>query len=329
MTQEKTVRKVSVILPAYNEAGNIMLLVDKVARAFDQNGIDGEAILIDDGSTDGTGDVAREAQKRHPFLRICTHRRNLGLTKALSTGFKAATGDIIIFLCADLQSDPEEDIPKLLAGFEDGSDVVVGWRQNRQESKKWGSRVYNWVAEVLFDVHVHDQNWIKAFRRDCAKNLSLRSDWHRFIVAIAVAAGYKVNEVQTNWYPRTYGESKYGYSRILIAFLDMIVLKIQMKFLDSPIRFFGGTGILFLVAGLAISAVLFVLKDVVGVVLADTVRIKYFLVSILLILLGAGSLALGILGEFLVSHIDRIMNTGEKQSETLLSSKSDVYPPEG
>jgi len=302
-------KAVSVILPAYNEAGNIRTLVAKVGKAFEQCRLDGEAVLIDDGSTDGTGDIARECRKEHSFLRVYAHRRNLGLTRALATGFKRAKGDVIIFLCADLQSDPEEDIPKLLEGFKDGADVVVGWRQDRQESKKWGSKVYNYLSKVLFDVHVHDQNWIKAFRRNCAKNMVLRSDWHRFIVAIAVAEGYKVAEVKTNWYPRTYGQSKFGYRRIINAFLDMIVLKLQMLFYDSPIRFFGGAGLVSLLGGALIGLLPSLMKFLGHLPLTEPARLRLFFVSSLMILLGAGMLGMGILGEFLLTRMDQLSNS--------------------
>jgi glycosyltransferase involved in cell wall biosynthesis len=298
---------VSVILPAYNEAGNIPVLFEKIDKAFAQLETQGEAILIDDGSTDGTGDVAKSLQQRFGFVKVLTHRTNRGLTAALSTGIQAAKGEIIVFLPSDLQSDPEEDLPKLLAGFDDGNDVVVGWRQGRMERKKWGSKVYNFVSTLLFDVRVHDQNWIKAFRKSFAKELVMRSDWHRFLVAIAVAKGYKIGEVKTNWYPRTYGSSKFGISRIIISVLDMLVLKIQMLFLESPIRFFGGGGLLLSLAGFGIIGGMSVLKALFGVTITEAYYIRFFLVSVLLVLLGVCMLVMGILGELIISHIDRIL----------------------
>lgn len=299
-------KKISVILPAYNEAGNLPTLIEKVDRVFSDKKIEGEAIVINDGSLDGTGTVADELAEKYPFLQVLHHRRNMGLTKALSNGFGAASGDIIIFLCSDLQSDPEEDIPKLLSGIEDGSDVVVGWRSGRKEFKKFGSRVYNLVSKFLFGVTVHDQNWIKAFRKAVVKDFILRSDWHRFLVAIAVHKGYSVTEVKTNWYPRTYGESKYGFFRIPIAILDMIVLKAEMKFVENPMRFFGSIGLFFCLLGITIQAGLFFLKNFAMIQLVEYTRLKYFLVSMLMILLGAGSCALGILGEFMVSYMEKI-----------------------
>ena len=307
--------KISVILPAFNEEGNISLLIEKVNKAFTDNYIDGEAILINDGSTDNTGQIAEELAKRYAFLRVYHHKRNMGLTKALSNGFKRASGDIIVFLCSDLQSDPVEDIPKLLEGIKQGADVVVGWREGRKEFKKVGSKVYNWVSKLLFGVNVHDQNWIKAFRKEFVQDLILRSDWHRFLIAIAIHKGYRVVEVKTNWHPRTYGESKYGFMRIPAAILDMLVLKIEMMFLESPMWFFGSLGILFGLLGFGIQVGLFMLKHLSGVFLPEYDRLKYFLVSILLILLGTGIFSLGLLGEFMVSYFEKISNKQEREDE--------------
>jgi len=307
--------KVSVILPAFNEEGNISVLIEKVNQAFTENNMDGEAILINDGSTDNTGQISEKIAERYPFLKVFHHKKNMGLTKALSNGFRRASGDIIFFLCADLQSDPVEDIPKLLKGIKEGADVVVGWRKGRKEFKRFGSKAYNWVSKILFGVTVHDQNWIKAFRKEFVKNLMLRSDWHRFLVAIAVNKGYKVVEVKTNWYPRTYGESKYGFMRIPIAILDMLVLKIEMMFLENPMRFFGTLGLFFGLFGIGIQVVLFVLKNFSGILLTEYTRLKYFLASILLILLGTGVFSLGLLGEFMVSYLEKIWNKQERQDE--------------
>lgn len=299
---------ISVILPAYNEAGNIDVLLEKAHNAFLAMGLDGEIILVNDGSTDNTGTIARECMKKYSYLKVHDHQKNLGLTKALTTGFKKASGDKIVFLCSDLQSDPEEDIPKLLNGFKMGADLVVGWRQGRKESKRFGSKIYNFISRLLFGVKVHDQNWIKAFNKNLVQSLLLRSDWHRFLVAIAIHKGYKVVEVKTNWYPRVYGKSKYGFLRIPKAILDMFVLKIEMKFVENPMRFFGTMGIVAGFVGFSILAVLFALHHVFDITFSEFTRLKYVLISTLLILLGAGLFSLGLLGEFMVSYLEKILS---------------------
>ncbi len=237
---------VSVLIPARNEAGNIPALLAQVATAFDTLDLHGRAelVLIDDGSTDGTGDIAASQAIAYPFLRLIRHRRNLGLTAALRTGFRAVSGDIIIFLPADLESDPAEDIPKLLLKMQEGYDVVAGWRQGRADGKTFASGIYNTVSRRLFGVQAHDMNWIKAFRREVLLTLPpLRSDWHRFLLMIAAQQGYRIGETPTNWYPRSAGRSKYGFSRIPISLLDVLVVKFLLTFSQAPMRFFGGLGL--------------------------------------------------------------------------------------
>ncbi len=250
---------VSVFVPARNEAGNISPLMDKIARAFRDCRLDGEVVLVDDGSTDDTWAEASAAAAQYPFIRLLRHRKSLGLTEAMRTGFRHVRGQVVIFLPADLESDPEEDIPKLLAKLDEGYDVVAGWRQNRRDVKVYGSAIYNSVSRRLFGLDAHDMNWIKAFRREVIENIHLRSDWHRFILMIAASKGYKIGEVPVNFYPRQTGRSKYGrlgFWRGPVSFLDMLVIKFLLTFSRKPMLFFGGTGSAMILAALAIWAYL-------------------------------------------------------------------------
>jgi glycosyltransferase involved in cell wall biosynthesis len=234
--------QVSVLIPAYNEEGNVTPVIDKVARAFEARNLDGEVVFVNDGSTDGTGHEATACANRYPFVKVVHHRRNLGLTEALRTGFRHVNGDVIILLPGDLESDPEEDIPKLLDKLAEGYDVVAGWRQGRRNGKIVASRIYNFVSRLLFNVQAHDMNWVKAFRREVIEGLYLRSDWHRFILMIAASRGYKIGEVQTNYYPRQQGTSHFGLARIPISFLDVLVVKFLLTFSRKPMIFFGTLG---------------------------------------------------------------------------------------
>jgi glycosyltransferase involved in cell wall biosynthesis len=198
-----------------------------------------EVVIVNDGSTDGTAEALRRLAERHLWLRVVTHRRNLGLTEAMRTGFASARGEVIVFIPADLESDPEEDVPALLNKLEAGYDVVAGWRQGRRDRKVLASRVYNAVSRWLFGVSAHDMNWIKAFRRDVIEDLHLRSDWHRFILMIAAARGYRVTEVKTSYHPRRWGKSKFGMLRIPKSLLDVMVVKFLLTFGRKPMLFFG------------------------------------------------------------------------------------------
>lgn len=295
--------KISVIVPAYNERDNLPVLIKKIDKAFKAIGLPGEAILINDGSKDGTAEMADSLAAKHNFLKVIHHRVNQGLTEALISGFKSSTGDIIVFLCADLQSDPEEDIPKLLNGMKEGYDMVVGWRQNRKEFKLFGSKIYNLVSRILFGVVIHDQNWVKAFKREILKDLPLRSSWHRFIVAIAVQKGYKIKEVPTNWHPRTYGKSKFGVMRVPIALLDMLTLKFEMLFIKTPMRFFGFTGLFMIGLGGLIFLVLLMMKYF-GIYTVMQ-NLPYLITAIFLILFGIQILTVGLLGELVVAYFER------------------------
>ena len=234
--------EVSVFIPARNEKENVVPLLRKIAKTFSDNGIRGEVVFVNDGSTDGTGAEAEREAARYEFVKVIHHRTNLGLTEAFRTAFDHVRGDVVIFLPADLESDPEEDIPILFSEIQKDYDMVVGWRQGRRDTKIVASKIYNFVCRLLFRVSAHDMNWIKAFRREIIEDLALRSDWHRYIFMLAASQGYKVTEVKTGYHPRKHGRSKYGLMRIPISFLDVIGLKFQLVFSKKPLLFFGGLG---------------------------------------------------------------------------------------
>jgi glycosyltransferase involved in cell wall biosynthesis len=295
----------SVLIPARNEAGNIPALLEKVSRAFDGPLLAGRAcelVLVDDGSTDGTGDLAASLAGQYLFLRLIRHRRNRGLTAALRTGFRAVRGEVIVFLPADLESDPEEDIPKLLGKLEEGYDVVAGWRQGRDDGKVFASGIYNRVSQRLFHVHVHDMNWIKAFRREVIEALPpLRSDWHRFLLQIAAHQGFRIGEAPTTWYRRQAGRSKYGLGRIPVSFLDVLVVWFLLTFSQAPMRFFGGLGLALLaIAGVTYAGL------AAYYVLAQTQIRPVFIAASVLGLAGLLLFLVGFIAELIVSQSEQI-----------------------
>jgi glycosyltransferase involved in cell wall biosynthesis len=292
---------ISVLIPAHNEEGNLTPLVQKLARTFDANHLDGEVVLVDDGSTDGTHAEADSLAAAYPFLHVIHQRRNRGLTEAMKAGFRVVHGDPILFLPADLESDPEEDIPKLLAKMAEGYDVVAGWRQGRRDRKLVASAAYNLVSRFLYGVDAHDMNWIKAFSREVMDDLHLRSDWHRFILMIAAANGYRIGEVKVNFYPRVRGKSKYGLWRIPVSFLDALVVKFLLTFSRKPMLFFGGVGTLFILAGLVILAYLAYLFF--GF---DTQQRPVFIFSIFMVVSGLLLFLVGFLAELIVAQTERL-----------------------
>ncbi|NPV09865.1 MAG: glycosyltransferase family 2 protein [Anaerolineae bacterium] len=299
MDSETTAVRVSLFAPAYNEAGNLPLLLEKLDRTVARLGLPTEVVIVDDGSTDDTPTILAEAAQAYPWLRVVRHRRNAGLTEAMRSGFSVVRGDVIVFIPADLESDPEEDVPALLAKLDEGYDVVAGWRQGRRDRKVVASWIYNQVSARLFGVHAHDMNWIKAFRREVIEDLHLRSDWHRFILMIAAAQGYRVGEVKTSYRPRAHGRSKFGLGRIPRSFLDVLVVKFLLTFSRRPMLFFGGIGLVLEAAGISLALYLAALY-----LLEQTQKRPLFNLSLGLV--GAGLLLflVGFLAELIVTQTE-------------------------
>lgn len=292
---------ISVFIPARNEAETIAPLFAKIARAFDALRVPGEIIFVDDGSTDATWDEATAASARYPFARLFRHRKSLGLTEAMRTGFPRCRGDVVIFLPADLESDPEEDIPKLYAQINEGYDVVAGWRQGRRDGKIYASAIANIVARQLFGLTTHDLNWIKAFRREVIENLHLRSDWHRYILILAAAQGYTIGEAPVNYYPRTKGKTHYGLGRLPVSLLDVLVVWFLLTFSRKPMLFFGGIGL----GIVAIALTTFALLAVMYVINLGQRRPIFDFAGVLL-LVGVLFFVVGFLAELIVSQNERV-----------------------
>ncbi|MGI6207446.1 MAG: glycosyltransferase family 2 protein [Anaerolineae bacterium] len=299
VAEETATVQVSIFAPAYNEGGNLPLLLEKLDRTIERLGVSAEVVIVNDGSTDDTASILDRAAGIYPWLRVIHHRRNAGLTEAMRTGFEAVRGEVVVFIPSDLESDPEEDVPALLSKLDEGYDVVAGWRQGRRDRKVFASWIYNNVSARLFGVHAHDMNWIKAFRRDVIENIHLRSDWHRFILMIAAAQGYRVGEVKTSYRPRPTGRSKFGIGRIPRSFLDVLVVKFLLTFSRKPMLFFGGIGLALEAAGLGLGVYLAGLY-----LLEQTQRRPLFNLSLGLI--GAGLLLflVGFLAELIVTQTE-------------------------
>jgi len=247
----------SVVVPVYQEEANVPELAARLDSALRAAGRTYEVILVDDGSSDGTWDALRAAAKAHPHFRLLRFRRNFGQTAAMSAGFDAARGEIIVTLDADLQNPPEE-IPKLLAKMDEGYDIVSGWRQKRQDeaSRTFVSRQANRILRVLTDIseeEVHDFGCsLKAYRSEVLKQVRLYGEMHRFVPALCKRIGARIADVPVAHAARTAGKSKYRIStRTLHVFLDLFTLRCLLFHGTSPMHFFGKFGIKLGVAGVA------------------------------------------------------------------------------
>lgn len=287
--------RVSIIIPAYNEEGNVEELCRQLDEMKSSSDFSFEAVLIDDGSTDDTPGILRRLSTRYNFLQVFTHSHNRGLTAALQTGFSNAHGDIFVFYPADLQYKPE-DIPAMIAKIDEGNDLVTGWKQG-EYSKRFVSNIYNGVSRRIFGLKVHDLNSVKAFRREVIEDMFLRRDWHRYLVALAVEQGYRVDEVKIPVYPRLSGESKFsGVWRIFVGVLDLLAVKSQLSLLRKPLLFFGIIGTLLIGSGILVGLVALYLRFAMDIGL----RPLLYLV-ILLTGLGMSFFILGFLAEALTA----------------------------
>ena len=245
----------SIVIPVYDERESLARLhaeLDDVARA---NGYELEVIFVDDGSRDGSWLEIERLAEVDPRVSGIRFRRNFGKAAALSAGFKAATGERVVTLDADLQDDPAE-IPRLLAALDGGLDVVSGWKQVRHDpwQKVAASRVFNRLVGWLTGVRLHDHNCgMKCYRREVLREIRLYGELHRFVPVLAAARGFSVGEMVIAHRPRNFGRSKYGPWRFLRGFLDLLTVKFLTGFGQRPSHLLGAIGLVsFLLGGLGL-----------------------------------------------------------------------------
>ena len=242
---------VSLLVPAKDEAENLPEFVRLCAEAFRGEPHAYEVVVVDDGSRDASAEVLGRLAAGHPWLRVVTHRRQRGIADALRSAGEAARGEVLVFYPADLQYLPE-DVPRLAGPVLRGeADVVTGTRQGKYE-KAFVSGVYNRLCRWLFGVQVEDLNSVKAWRREVLAGVPLRPDWHRYMVVVAAADGFRLRSVPVPLHPRRAGVSKFNWRRIPVGVLDLLSVWFQLRFGRKPMLFFGlGGAVLFLVGFLA------------------------------------------------------------------------------
>jgi len=241
-------KNIAIIVPAFNEKESLAPLMREINSVVEKDKRNYEVILVDDGSFDGTFEEGERLKEKYKYLKVYSHRANLGKTEAILTGFRHSTAQILVIMDADLQFDAN-DIPKLLEEMEKGYDIVTGWKQGDYQ-KKFVSGIYNFLSRRLFHLPIHDQNAIKALRSNVLAEINLRKDWHRYIVALAVSKGFKVSEVKVRLRERRFGESKYtGKGRVVVGTMDLLVVKMQISLLRKPFLFFGTSGAILIILG--------------------------------------------------------------------------------
>ncbi len=291
--------QVSVVVPIHNEYENLPRLLEAISATLIAANISYEILCIDDGSTDGSGDLLKQIASDRADLRSVILRRNYGQTAAMAAGFSHAKGQIIITMDGDLQNDPA-DIPILLDKLSEGYDLVSGWRKNRQDAtitRLIPSQIANWLIAQVTGVKVHDYGCsLKAYRAELIADMNLYGELHRFLPALAFIEGARIAEIPVRHHPRQFGKSKYGLDRTIRVVMDLITVFFMRKFLTRPMHVFGSMGVLSIFLGTLIGLYLTTLKLSFG----ESINRPLLILVVVLILTGVQLFCFGLLAELLM-----------------------------
>lgn len=301
---------ISVLVPLYNEVESLPVLHEWIVRVMNANQLTYEILFVNDGSTDESWSVIKALQAKDSNVRGICFRRNYGKSAALHCGFELVKGDVVITMDADLQDSPDE-IPALYRMItEEGYDLVSGWKQKRYDNKltkNIPSKLFNATARWVTGIKLHDMNCgLKAYRQEVVKNIEVFSEMHRYIPYLAKNAGFtKIGEKVVQHRKREFGESKFGMSRFVNGYLDLLTLWFLNKFGKQPMHFFGLVGSLMFILGfIAIVVVgsmkLYALAHGVAAMLVGVN--PYFHLSVLMMILGCMLFLAGFIGELIIRN---------------------------
>jgi len=285
----------SVVIPVYNEEENIAELSARLTKVCQGLKLNYELLFVDDGSRDGTVMAVEKAKQSDKNIYAISLAKNSGKAQAYTAGFVEAKGDIVITMDGDLQDAPEE-IPNFLKKIEEGYDLVTGWKYTGKGKRSLSSKLFNWVARKLTKLSVHDSNCpFKAYRNEVVKNLKVYGDLYRFIPAMAYWKGYRVAEIKVENYPRLHGVTKYGPSRALRGFFDLMTVTFLTQYIRRPLHFFGLAGLICGGFGFLIDLGL----TVIGLVNGRIGHQALLLLGLVLIIIGVQFVFTGLLAEML------------------------------
>ena len=296
--------EVSVVVPLFDEEESLPELCAWIERVVNQHNLSYEVILIDDGSTDRSWDVVEELRHKNPHIKGIKFQRNYGKSAALNEGFRAAKGDVVITMDADLQDSPDE-IPLLHDMVMNGGfDMVSGWKKVRHDpvSKTIPSKFFNWVTAKVSKIKLHDFNCgLKAYRNKVIKSIEVYGEMHRYIPVIAKWAGFKkIGEKVVEHRARKYGRTKFGIERFINGFLDLASITFVSKYGKRPMHFFGIWGTLSFLVGFGISLYLIVSK-LINYEFSITVRPTFYL-ALAAMIIGTQLFVTGFVAELIVRN---------------------------
>jgi glycosyltransferase involved in cell wall biosynthesis len=295
---------ISIVVPLLNEEDSLRELYERIV-AHIPGGFVYEIWFIDDGSTDGSWGVISQLAASDTNVHGMRFRRNYGKSAALQMGFDKARGEFIITMDADLQDDPAE-IPGLIARLEDGLDLVSGWKKVRYDpiTKTIPSRFFNAVTRWVSGIPLHDFNCgLKAYRRDVVKDVNVYGEMHRYVPLLAHWQGYRrIGEQVVAHHPRKHGKTKFGLSRFINGFLDLVSIVFINKYLQRPMHFFGGLGTLFFIVGALITTYLVAMRVFFNEYLSGR---PLFILAIFMVVLGVQLFSTGLLAEMMTRNRSR------------------------
>lgn len=301
----------SIVIPLIDEAESLPELSAWIEKVMKENNYTYEIIFVDDGSSDNSWEVIEALRTKNPNIKGIKFQRNYGKSAGLNEGFRAASGDVIITMDADLQDSPDE-IPELRRMIiEDGLDMVSGWKKKRYDNtftKNIPSKFFNAVTRSVSGIKLHDFNCgLKAYRSRTVKGIEVYGEMHRYIPVLAKWAGFKkIGEKVVGHRPRKYGRSKFGWRRFVNGFLDLLSISFVGKFAKRPMHFFGLWGTLFFLVGLGIAVYLIVSK-IIDSQFALTNRPGFYL-ALTSLIIGMQLFLAGFIGE-LISRNSPSRNT--------------------
>ncbi len=292
----------TLVIPLLNEEESLPELAAWIERVMNTHHFSYEVIMVDDGSTDGSWEVIENLRKNNHHIKGIRFQRNYGKSAALNEGFKAATGEVVITMDADMQDSPDE-IPELRRMIiEEGFDLVSGWKKKRYDNtltKNIPSKLFNAAARRMSKIQLHDFNCgLKAYKNKLVKSIEVYGEMHRYVPVLAKWAGFKkIGEKVVEHRPRKYGVTKFGWSRFINGFLDLLTIFFVGKFGKRPMHFFGLWGTLFFLFGFAVFLYLSVSKFFFDVTGMTDRPLFYF--AILAMILGTQLFLAGFLGELI------------------------------
>jgi len=288
----------SAVIPLFNEAESLAELSAALRQVLEGMKLKYEMVFVDDGSTDNSFKILQEMHELHRQIKVVRFRRNFGKSAALSAGFQAARGKLIVTMDADLQDDPEE-IPRLMEKLREGYDLVSGWKKKRYDplSKTIPSRFFNFVTAKLTGIKLHDFNCgLKIYRAELAKELSIYGELHRYVPVLAHWAGFQVGEIVVRHHPRKYGKTKFGLGRFWKGFLDLFTVLFTTRYIQQPLHLFGVWGLISFLVGLGIDVYLSIEWLLGRIAISNR---PLFLLGIVLIIVGIQFVSIGLLGEMI------------------------------